>query len=141
MTALVPALEQVAVVWVEGAGLTSAALPLREGSGCQPAAGRAWAHANPPGQHGQRQALEWGVRVAGCTTHLVDEEVDHGPILLQEPVPILEGDDEARLHARIQEVEHRLYPRAVRLWLGGRLEVRGRRVRVLDPVEEGSEPG
>jgi phosphoribosylglycinamide formyltransferase-1 len=82
-----------------------------------------------PGAHPVRDALEWGVKVTGCTVHVVDEEVDHGPILAQEAVPILDDDDEETLHARIQAVEHRLYPATVQAWLEGRLRVEGRRVR------------
>lgn len=85
-----------------------------------------------PGAHAVRDALAWGVKVTGVTVHLVDEEVDHGPIVLQEAVPVLEGDDEASLLARLHEVEHRLYPAAVRALLEGRLEVRGRWVRILE---------
>ncbi len=85
-----------------------------------------------PGMHAERQALDWGVRVTGVTVHLVDEEVDHGPVVLQEPVIVLPDDDEASLHARVQEVEHRLYPRAARLLLEGRLKVEGRRVHILE---------
>jgi phosphoribosylglycinamide formyltransferase 1 len=81
-----------------------------------------------PGAHAVREALAWGVRVTGCTVHLVDEEVDHGPILAQEAVPVLPDDDEASLHSRIQEAEHRLYPRAVRLMMNDRIRVEGRRV-------------
>ena len=84
-----------------------------------------------PGAHAVRDALAWGVQVTGTTVHLVDEEVDHGPIVLQEPVTVGPGDDEATLHGRIQEVEHRLFPRAARLLIEGRLKVEGRRVHVL----------
>ena len=87
-----------------------------------------------PGMHAERNALDWGVRVTGVTVHFVDEEVDHGPVVLQEPVIVLPDDDEDSLHKRIQEVEHRLYPRASRLLLEGRLKVEGRRVHIL--VEE-----
>ncbi len=90
-----------------------------------------------PGAHAPRDALEWGAKVTGATVHLVDEEVDHGPIVLQEVVPILPGDDERSLQARIQEVEHRLYPRAIRLLAEGRLKVEGRIVHVLDGDGEG----
>jgi phosphoribosylglycinamide formyltransferase-1 len=83
-----------------------------------------------PGAHAVRDALAWGVRVTGCTVHLVDEEVDHGPILAQETVPVLEDDDEDTLHARIQEAEHRVYPVAVRALVQGRLRIDGRRVRI-----------
>jgi phosphoribosylglycinamide formyltransferase-1 len=84
-----------------------------------------------PGAHAVAEALAWGAKVTGSTIHLVDEEVDHGPIVLQEAVPILEDDDEASLHARIKEVEHRLFPQAARLLLEDRLVVEGRSVRVL----------
>ncbi len=87
-----------------------------------------------PGAHAPRDALEWGAKVSGVTVHLVDEQVDHGPIVAQEAVPILDGEDEAALHARIQEVEHRLYPKAARLLIEGRLKIEGRRVHVLDQV-------
>lgn len=88
-----------------------------------------------PGAHAVREALAWGVKVTGCTVHLVDEEVDHGPVVIQEAVAVEEGDDEERLHARIKSVEHRLYPRAARLLVEGRLAVEGRTVRVLEPAE------
>ncbi len=84
-----------------------------------------------PGAHPVRDALEWGAKVTGVTVHFVDEEVDHGPIVVQECVAVLPGDDEASLHSRIQEVEHRVYPRAARLLAEGRLKVEGRRVHVL----------
>jgi phosphoribosylglycinamide formyltransferase-1 len=85
-----------------------------------------------PGAHAVRDALAWGVKMTGATVHFVDDEVDHGPIVLQEAVPVLEGDDEASLHARIQQAEYRIYPAAVRSLLEGRLRLEGRRV-VLDP--------
>jgi phosphoribosylglycinamide formyltransferase-1 len=85
-----------------------------------------------PGAHPVRDALAWGVRVTGVTVHLVDEEVDHGPILLQEPVLILPEDDEDALHARIQTVEHRLFPQAAGLLVEDRLKIEGRRVHLLD---------
>jgi phosphoribosylglycinamide formyltransferase 1 len=88
-----------------------------------------------PGTHAVREALEWGVKVSGVTVHLVDEQVDHGPILLQEPVPILPDDDEQSLHRRIKQVEHRLLPAAVRILVEGNLEVEGRLVRVMAPSE------
>lgn len=80
-----------------------------------------------PGLHAQRQALEHGVKLAGATVHVVTEELDAGPILAQEAVPVLEGDDEERLAARILEAEHRIYPRAVRAMLEGRVRLAGRR--------------
>jgi phosphoribosylglycinamide formyltransferase-1 len=92
-----------------------------------------------PGAHAVRDALEWGARVTGATVHLVDEEVDHGPVVLQEAIAVLEDDDERSLHARIQEVEHRLFPLAAALLAEGRLDVDGRQVRIRDeePVAEG----
>ena len=81
-----------------------------------------------PGVHAVREALSWGVKLTGCTVHVVDEEVDHGPILAQEAVPVLDDDDEASLHARIQEAEHRLYPLVVRRMIEGRVRLDGRRV-------------
>jgi phosphoribosylglycinamide formyltransferase-1 len=83
-----------------------------------------------PGLHAQRQALAHGVKVSGCTVHLVDEQCDHGPIVLQAPVPVEEDDTEQTLADRILEQEHRLYPRAVALFFEGRLRVEGRRVRL-----------
>lgn len=88
-----------------------------------------------PGAHAVHDALAWGVKVTGASVHFVDEEVDHGPIVCQEAVPVLEDDDEASLHARIQEVEHRLYPAAVRATLQGRLTLEGRRVLVRESIE------
>ena len=87
-----------------------------------------------PGANAVRDALAWGVKVTGATVHLVDEEVDHCPIVLQEPVLVLPGDDERSLHLRIQAVEHRLYPRAARLLVEGRLRIEDRTVHI---VEEG----
>ena len=81
-----------------------------------------------PGLHAQRQALEHGVKVSGASVHLVDEQLDAGPILAQEAVPVLARDTEATLSARILEAEHRIYPRAVRAMLEGRVSVSGRRV-------------
>lgn len=85
-----------------------------------------------PGLDGQKQALEWGVKVAGCTVHFVTEGVDEGPIILQAAVPVLERDSPETLAARILVEEHKLYPRAVQLYAEGRLHVEGRRVRIAD---------
>jgi len=81
-----------------------------------------------PGLDAQRQAWEYGVRVSGATVHLVDEGLDSGPIVLQEAVPVDDADTPETLAARILAAEHRLYPRAVRLLLGGRYRIEGRRV-------------
>ena len=70
-----------------------------------------------PGLDAQRQALEHGVKVSGCTVHIVDEKLDHGPIVLQTAVPVREDDTEETLSSRILEEEHRLYPRAIGLLL------------------------
>jgi phosphoribosylglycinamide formyltransferase-1 len=82
-----------------------------------------------PGLHAQRQALEYGVKIAGCTVHLVDEGVDTGPILLQQAVEVADDDTEEILSARILELEHRLYAEALRLVLEDRIHIDGRRVR------------
>ena len=82
-----------------------------------------------PGASAIRDALAWGAKVTGVTVHFVDEEMDHGPIILQEAVPIRPGDTEARLLSRVHRVEHRLYPRAIGLVLAGRGRVEGRKVR------------
>jgi len=84
-----------------------------------------------PGLQAQRQALEYGVKVSGCTVHLVDEGLDSGPIILQEAVPVLPEDTEESLAQRILEVEHRLYPEAVRLMVLGKFKRTGRRVQIL----------
>jgi phosphoribosylglycinamide formyltransferase-1 len=84
-----------------------------------------------PGLHAQRQALDYGVKVTGATVHFVDEAVDAGPVVLQAAVPVLPGDTEESLTARILVEEHRLYPEAIRLFAGGRLRIEGRRVIVL----------
>lgn len=81
-----------------------------------------------PGLHAARQALAYGARVAGCTVHFVDEGTDTGPIIAQAVVPVLPGDDEATLAARILAEEHRLYPQAVQWFAHGRLSLQGRRV-------------
>jgi phosphoribosylglycinamide formyltransferase-1 len=86
-----------------------------------------------PGLHVQQKAIDWGVRFSGCTVHFVAAEVDMGPIILQAAVPVLQDDTEETLAARILVEEHRIYPQAVRLYFDGRIEVRGRRVFVLEP--------
>ena len=83
-----------------------------------------------PGAHAIRDALAWGARVTGVTVHFVDEQVDHGPILLQEAVPIARGDTERTLLATVHQVEHRLYPEAIRLVLEGRVRLSGRTVKI-----------
>jgi phosphoribosylglycinamide formyltransferase-1 len=85
-----------------------------------------------PGLDAQRQALEYGVKQTGATVHLVDEGLDSGPIVLQEAVPVAEDDTVESLSRRILEAEHRIYPRAVRLFLEGRCRLDGRRVRITE---------
>ena len=83
--------------------------------------------------HAQAEALRYGVKVSGCTVHLVSEgEVDGGPIILQAAVPVLEDDTEETLAARILAEEHRIYTEAIRLFAEGRLRIEGRRVRRID---------
>lgn len=89
-----------------------------------------------PGLHVQKAALEHGVRFSGCTVHMVDEKLDHGPILLQAVVPLLLADDETSLSARILAFEHRLYPAALRLLCEDRCLVEGRSVRLLLTSDE-----
>ncbi len=85
-----------------------------------------------PGVDAVRQALQYGVKVTGCTVHFIDEEVDHGPIIAQEAVSVLPGDDETSLHERIKAVEHQLYPKVAR-WLAlDRIRVHGRVVELVD---------
>lgn len=83
-----------------------------------------------PGLESWRQALDYGVKISGCTVHLVDDGTDTGPILVQRSVPVLADDTPATLHARIQEQEHLAYPEALQLFAAGKLRIEGRRVRV-----------
>ena len=85
-----------------------------------------------PGLDAQRQALAYGVRVTGCTVHFVDKELDHGPIVLQRTVPVLDTDDEAVLSARILEQEHEAYPQAIARVLSGRYHFVDRRYVLRD---------
>lgn len=84
------------------------------------------------GLHGQRQALEYGVKISGATVHIVDEELDHGPILLQAAVPVRGDDTEESLSARILEEEHRLYPEAIGLLLDGKFKFEDRRAILVE---------
>lgn len=87
-----------------------------------------------PGLRAPAQAVEHGVRFSGCTVHLVTEEMDAGPIILQACVPVHEDDDAESLAARILAEEHRILPEAIRLYAEGRLVREGRRVRILPPA-------
>ena len=83
------------------------------------------------GLHAQRQALEWGAKVTGCTVHFVDEELDHGAVILQHPVPVEDGDTEESLSSRVLVHEHQIYPEALKLICQNRIRVEGRRVRIM----------
>lgn len=95
------------------------------------------------GLYGRRvheAVLAYGVRWTGVTVHLVDEEYDTGPVVLQEPVPVLPDDTPERLAARVLEVEHRVYPLALRLFAEGRIRLEGRRVHILPPPPNPDRP-
>jgi len=88
-----------------------------------------------PGLHGQRQALQYGVKISGCTVHFVDEGMDTGPIIIQAAVPVFQDDTEETLSERILFYEHKIYPEAIRLFSEGRLEVQGRTVKIKGYVQ------
>jgi phosphoribosylglycinamide formyltransferase-1 len=81
-----------------------------------------------PGLHAQKQAIEYGVKVSGCTVHFVDEGLDSGPIVLQRAVKVMDSDTEEQLSARILRKEHELYPEAVSLFAEGKIKIIGRKV-------------
>jgi phosphoribosylglycinamide formyltransferase-1 len=81
-----------------------------------------------PGLDAQKQALEHGVKITGCTVHLVDEFLDAGPIVMQSAVPVLDEDTVESLSARILQEEHQIYSQAIRIMLGGNFRIAGRRV-------------
>lgn len=83
------------------------------------------------GAHGIKDAFDYGARVTGVTVHFVDEKMDHGPIILQEAVPIKEGDSLGSLEERIHKVEHRIYYEAIGLFASGKLKITGRKVKIL----------
>jgi phosphoribosylglycinamide formyltransferase-1 len=82
-----------------------------------------------PGLEAQEQAFAYGVKVSGCTVHFVDEELDHGAIVVQKAIPVLDGDDEHTLATRILEQEHIAYTEAINIVLEGKFEISGRRLR------------
>jgi phosphoribosylglycinamide formyltransferase-1 len=82
------------------------------------------------GINGQGDALDYGVKITGCTTHFMDEHMDHGPIILQVAVKVLPGDDRDKLAHRILEVEHQILPRTVQLFAEGRLKIEDRKVKI-----------
>lgn len=88
-----------------------------------------------PGSRAQRQALRYGVKIAGCTVHFVDAGTDSGPIIIQAAVPVYDDDNEDTLSKRILAEEHKIYPRAIQLFAEGRLSVEDRKVKVLPNAE------
>lgn len=84
-----------------------------------------------PGVHVWQEAIDYGVKFSGCTVHFVDEGTDTGPIIIQSVVPVLDDDDADSLSARILKQEHKIYSRAIQLFAQGRLEIEGRRVKIL----------
>ena len=84
-----------------------------------------------PGLEAQEQAFAYGVRITGCTVHFVDEELDHGPIIVQKAIPVLDTDDERTLAARILEQEHIAYSEAINIVLAGKYEIAGRKMLTL----------
>ncbi|HCZ10682.1 MAG: phosphoribosylglycinamide formyltransferase [Nitrospirae bacterium GWC2_46_6] len=83
-----------------------------------------------PGLHGHKQAVDYGVRISGCTVHFVDEGMDTGPVIIQAAVPVSPDDTEDTLSARILKLEHKIFPEAIRLYAEGRLKVEGRVVKI-----------
>ncbi|WP_196594909.1 phosphoribosylglycinamide formyltransferase [Pectinatus sottacetonis] len=81
-----------------------------------------------PGAHAHRDVLAYGVKISGCTVHFVDEGMDSGPIIIQAAVPVMDDDTEDTLAARVLKQEHIIYPRAIALYLDGKLKIEGRRV-------------
>jgi len=90
-----------------------------------------------PGLEAQDQAFAYGVKVSGCTVHFVDEELDHGAIIVQKTVPVLDTDNERTLAARILEQEHIAYAEAINLVLSGKFEIIGRRLKISSRKAEG----
>jgi len=84
------------------------------------------------GAHAHRDVLNYGVKVSGCTVHFVDEGMDSGPIILQEAVPVMDDDTEETLAARVLKVEHKIYPKAIKLFVENKLKIDGRHVRILE---------
>jgi phosphoribosylglycinamide formyltransferase-1 len=82
------------------------------------------------GTNGQGDALDYGVKISGCTTHFMDEHMDHGPIILQAAVKVMPGDDRDKLAHRILDIEHQILPRTVQLFAEGRLKIKGRKVEI-----------
>ena len=90
-----------------------------------------------PGLDGQKQAFDYGVKVAGCTVHFVDDKVDHGPIICQASVLVMDDDTLDTLKARILEEEHKIYPQAIQLYAEKKLKIQNRRVYILGNSDKG----
>lgn len=133
--ALHAALEPYAVDLIVLAGFLSLFQPRRRYAGkvmnIHPALIPAFCGTGFYGRRVHEAVLASGVRLTGCTVHFADDEYDHGPIILQGTVPVLDDDTVDTLAARVQALENELYPEAIRLWVEGRLVIDGRRVRVL----------
>lgn len=91
-----------------------------------------------PGLHGQKQAVDYGVKISGCTVHFVNEGVDTGPIIIQAAVPAYHDDTEESLAERILKEEHRIFPYAIKLFIQGRLQVEGRKVIISEQKKSDS---
>ncbi len=89
-----------------------------------------------PGLHGGRDAVDYGVRISGCTVHFVEEDMDRGPIIIQAAVPLLAHEEESDLMGRIHALEHRIYPQAIQWLAEGRLRSEGRAVHLLPPAAD-----
>jgi phosphoribosylglycinamide formyltransferase-1 len=83
-----------------------------------------------PGLHGQKQAIDYGVKIAGCTVHFVDDGMDTGAVIIQAAVPVMDDDTEESLSERILTLEHKIFPEAIKLFAEGRLEISGRKVSI-----------
>ena len=93
-----------------------------------------------PGTHGQKKAFDYGVKFSGCTVHFADEGIDTGPIIIQAVVPVYDSDTEDTLSQRILKEEHRIYPKAIKLYAEGKLQVEGRKVRIKDHSQPEESP-
>ncbi len=88
-----------------------------------------------PGAHAHRDVLAYGVKISGCTVHFVDEGTDSGPIILQAAVEVRDDDTEETLSARVLEQEHIIYPKAIKLFVEGKLKIEGRHVKILEALQ------
>lgn len=91
-----------------------------------------------PGLNGQRQSLDYGVKIAGCTVHFVDQGVDTGPVIIQAAVPVFDDDNEETLSERILKEEHRIYTLAIQFFAQDRIRVKGRKVSIVDAEYDGN---